>query len=65
MLFTKSHGRMPMIQTFVAGRAWKELRLRVTGFAGTDGKDVMGVLFAGGPGAGKFALDLDQVELRP
>jgi imidazolonepropionase-like amidohydrolase len=64
MLFAKSRGRMPMIQTFPAGRAWKEVRLPLAGFDGTDGKDVMGVLFAGGPKAGKFSVDLDQVELR-
>ncbi|MGO8999765.1 MAG: amidohydrolase family protein [Polyangiaceae bacterium] len=64
MLFARSHGRMPMTQSFEVGTAWKEYRLALGGFNGTDAKDITGVLLSGGPKAGKFAIEVDQVELR-
>jgi imidazolonepropionase-like amidohydrolase len=63
MLFAQSKGRMPLIATFVAGPEWTEVTMPWETF-GTDGKDVMAILFAGGPQPGPFAFQVDEVELR-
>jgi hypothetical protein len=63
MIFAKSKGMMPLIATFVAGPEWAEVTLPWETF-GTDGKDVMGILFAGGPQPGAFAFQVDEVALR-
>jgi hypothetical protein len=55
---------MPLVQPIEVGRTWKKYRLALSAF-GTDGKDVTGLLFAGGPRLGRFAIELDEVELRP
>jgi hypothetical protein len=46
MLFARSHGPRPFTQPFDVGPAWKEYRIPMSAFAGTDGKDVTGLLFA-------------------
>lgn len=63
MLFAQSKGRMPLMQTFVAGPEWEEHTLSWKAF-GTDGSDVMAVIFAGGPAAGAFAFQVDEIALR-
>ena len=63
MVFTQGGGRMPLIRTFTAGAEWTEVVMPWKDF-GTDGRDVMAVIFAGGPEAGPFALQIDDVSLR-
>lgn len=63
MLFASSKGRMPAMATFVAGPEWREVVMPWSAF-GTDGRDVMAIIFAGGPEAGAFAFQVDEVALR-
>ncbi|HEX9986021.1 MAG TPA: CIA30 family protein [Thermoanaerobaculia bacterium] len=63
MLFTRAGGMMPLSRTFVAGPQWTEVTMPWKAF-GTDGKDIMTIIFAGGPQPGAFALQVDEVELR-
>jgi len=63
MIFTASGGRIPAQQTFVAGPEWKKLSFPFSGFNGSDGHDVSAILFVGGPGAGKFDFEIDEVGL--
>ncbi|HEX6178595.1 MAG TPA: CIA30 family protein [Thermoanaerobaculia bacterium] len=63
MVFAQSKGMYPLIQTFVAGSDWKEYTMPWQAF-GTDGHDVMAILFAGGPQAGAFAFEIDNVSLK-
>jgi hypothetical protein len=64
MLFAQSKGMQPIMRTFVAGPEWTEHTFRFTDFDGVDGKDVMGLVFAAGPGTPAFAFRLDDVRLR-
>jgi hypothetical protein len=63
MIFSKSKGMLPMVQTFVAGAEWAEVTMPWKSF-GTDGKDIMAIIFAGGPQGGTFAFQVDEVALR-
>lgn len=63
MVFAQSKGMMPLIRTFVAGPEWQEVVLPWKAF-GTDGSDITAVIFAGGPQAGTFAFQVDEVALR-
>jgi len=63
LFFTASGGRIPAQQTFVAGGEWKKISLPFSAFNGTDGHDVAAILFVGGPGAGKFDFQIDEVKL--
>ena len=63
MIFTESGGRIPAQQTFVAGPEWKRYSLPWTGFNGSDGHDVSAILFVGGPAAGKFDFQIDNIVL--
>jgi len=63
MLFAQSKGMIPLMQTFVAGSEWSEVTMTWKAF-GTDGSDVMAIIFAGGPQPGSFALQVDQVQLK-
>lgn len=63
MVFTQSGGRMPLIQTFVAGAEWSEVVIPWQKF-GTDGKDVSAIIVAGGPQPGAFAVQIDDVRLK-
>jgi len=64
MFFTQGGGRMPGAQTFTAGPEWKKISFPFSAFDGTDGHDVRGIMFVGGPAAGKFDFQIDQVELQ-
>ena len=64
MVFARSKGMMPITQTFVAGPEWKEYSFPLSAFAGIDGHDLMALLFVGGPAAGPFALQVDDVRFR-
>jgi imidazolonepropionase-like amidohydrolase len=63
MFFTESGGRMPSQQTFAAGPAWKRVSFPFTAFSGTDGHDISAILFVGGPAAGKFDFQIDEIKL--
>jgi imidazolonepropionase-like amidohydrolase len=63
MVFAASKGMMPAIATFVAGPEWKEVVLPWSAFQ-TDGRDVMAIIFAGGPEPGPFVFQVDEVTLR-
>jgi imidazolonepropionase-like amidohydrolase len=63
MFFTQSGGRMPAQQTFDAGPAWKRISLPFSAFSGTDGHDISAILFVGGPAAGKFDFQIDEIKL--
>jgi imidazolonepropionase-like amidohydrolase len=63
MVFTASGGRIPTQQTFTAGPEWKKTSLPFAAFNGTDGHDIAAVLFVGGPAAGKFDFQVDEIKL--
>ncbi len=58
MLFAQSRGTMPITRTFVAGPEWRTIEVTWEQF-GVDGRDVTGVVLAGGPQAGEFAFKID------
>jgi imidazolonepropionase-like amidohydrolase len=64
MLFTQSGGRIPAQQTFSSEKDWKQFKLPLSSFNGTDGHDVTAILFVGGPTPGAFEFTLDNVELQ-
>jgi imidazolonepropionase-like amidohydrolase len=64
MLFTESGGRMPAQQTFTVGPEWKQFTFPLSAFNGTDGHDVTAILFVGGPQAGKFEFQIDEIQLQ-
>jgi imidazolonepropionase-like amidohydrolase len=64
MLFAQSGGSIPPSKSFVAGPEWKEYSFPLSQFSGMDGHDLMGLLFAGGPATGKFAVQIDDVRLQ-
>ena len=63
LLFTTSGGRIPAQHTFTARSEWKKFTIPFSAFNGTDGHDVAGVLFVGGPHAGKFDFQVDDIGL--
>jgi hypothetical protein len=60
MLFSASGGPIPAMQAFQAGSDWKEYTVTLASF-NTDGRDIEGLLFSGGPSPGSFAFQIDQV----
>jgi hypothetical protein len=64
LLFAESKGFSPLAQTFVAGPEWKEITLPISGFGGSDGHDLMAIIFAGGPAGGPFSFRIDDVRFR-
>src|SRR5262245_8962770 len=64
MVFAQSKGMMPLTQEFVAGAEWKEYTIPFSAFGGSDGHDVMAILFVGGPQPGDFKFQIDDVRLR-
>ncbi len=63
LVFTQSSGYQPAIQTFTAGPEWKEIRIPLASFNGTDGKDITAIMFSAGPPAGDFSFTIDTVSL--
>jgi len=63
LIFTASGGRIPAQQTFTAGTEWKKITVPFSAFNGTDGHDISAVLFVGGPNAGTFKFQIDDVRL--
>ena len=64
MIFARHLGFMAATRTFLAGPQWTEVSLPLADFDGIDGRDIMGILWTGGPKAEKFAFSIDQLELR-
>jgi hypothetical protein len=64
MVFAEGKGFTPLQQTFTAGPEWTEHTIPFSAFDGIDGRGVMAVIFAGGPRAGAFAFQVDQVGFR-
>jgi imidazolonepropionase-like amidohydrolase len=63
LVFTTSGGRIPAQQTFTAGSEWKQASIPFSAFDGTDGHDISAILFVGGPAAGKFDFQIDEIKL--
>jgi imidazolonepropionase-like amidohydrolase len=63
MLFAQSRGMMPMTRTFVSTPEWKEYVIPLSAF-GTDGKDMIMLIFAAGPAPGTFEFFIDNVRFR-
>jgi hypothetical protein len=63
-MFAESKGYTPLTQTFVAGQEWKEFVFPLSAFGGTDGRDIMALMFVGGPKPGPFAFQVDNVQFR-
>ncbi len=63
LVFTTSGGRIPAQQTFTAGTDWKKTSIPFSAFNGTDGHDISAILFVGGPSAGKFDFQVDDIRL--
>jgi imidazolonepropionase-like amidohydrolase len=63
LFFTASGGRIPAQQTFTASPEWKKTSIPFTAFNGTDGHDISAILFVGGPAAGKFDFQVDEIRL--
>ena len=63
LVFTASGGRIPAQQTFTAGSDWKQTSIPFSAFDGTDGHDISAILFVGGPAAGKFDFQVDEIKL--
>ncbi|OAI57808.1 hypothetical protein AYO47_07570 [Planctomyces sp. SCGC AG-212-M04] len=64
MIFTETGGRIPSQQTFVAGKEWKQYEFSFSAFNGTDGHDLSAIVFVGGPAAGSFDFQIDDVRLK-
>lgn len=63
MIFTTSGGRMPAMKNFSVSSEWKELSMPFSDFGGTDGHDIMAILFCAGTEAGPFQFAIDEVRL--
>jgi imidazolonepropionase-like amidohydrolase len=64
LLFTTSGGRIPAQQTFVTTSEWKQFTVPFSAFNGSDGHDVMAILFVGGPAPGIFDFQIDDIQLQ-
>jgi len=65
MFFTVGGGNIPQVATFTAGSDWKQYSFPFSTFGDSDGHDVQGILFSGGPEIGKFNFQIDEVGLVP
>jgi hypothetical protein len=63
MTFRVTNVMRPLIQTVTPGPEWQEFTLPWKA-SGTDARDVMAVIFTGGPAAGEFWFQVDEVGLR-
>ncbi len=61
MLFSGSRGGVPLIRTFTAGPEWQRHTMALAQFEGFDGRDLAGVLLAGGPEPGRFEFRIDTI----
>jgi hypothetical protein len=63
LVFAESKGMQPVQYEFVAPPEWTEITVPWTAME-LDGKGVMAIMFLGGPAAGSFAFQVDDVRLR-
>jgi imidazolonepropionase-like amidohydrolase len=63
MLYLGSLQSIPASVTFVAGSNWQQFSFPFSDFSGSDGRELLGVLFAAGT-PGKFAFQLDNVSFQ-
>ena len=63
MIFTTSGGRMPAMKNFSVSSEWKELSMPFSDFVGTDGHDIMAILFCASTEAGPFQFVIDDIRL--
>jgi imidazolonepropionase-like amidohydrolase len=63
LLFARSFGYMPTSQPFTPGSEWQRISFAITDFHNSDGSDIMGILFTGGPKTGPFEFHIDEVSL--
>jgi len=63
LVFTRSRGRMPAVQTFTAPSKWTQFRFALADFEGTDAHEVTGIAIVAGPAPGPFRIQLDEVTL--
>jgi len=64
MVFAESRGFMPLSQDFTTTSEWQEFVIPISAFGGIDGKDLMALLFVGGPRPGPFEFFVDDVRIR-
>ena len=64
MLFASSRGFAPLIQTFVPSAEWKQSTFKLSQFDGYDGRDLAGLFIGSGLPAGRFALQIDDVNFQ-
>ena len=63
MVFAAAKGPMPLVQSFTPGTEWTEHAFPFSAFDNIDGHDLTGILFAAGPAAGDFRLEIDDVQV--
>jgi len=63
LYFTTSGGSIPQEATFAAGAEWKRYSFPFSAFGGSDGHDVVAILFCAGSPARKFRFQIDEVAL--
>ena len=61
MLFFQKRGFQPSIKIFRVGNEWKAYRFKIREFDGCDGTDITAIFFGGGPTAGDFECQIDDV----
>jgi len=64
MLFSAASGRIPVERPFTAGPEWAEVTLNLADFPRVDPAAIQAVIFSGGPRAGSFAFQIDDVRFR-
>jgi imidazolonepropionase-like amidohydrolase len=63
LVFSQSKGQMPLMYDFAPGAEWTSFEVPWASLD-IDGSDVSAVLFVGGPPAGEFWFEIDDVTLR-
>jgi hypothetical protein len=54
---------VPSTRIFVAGPQWTQVSMALSDFDGSDGRDLTGILWTGGPEPGKLDFAVDEIEL--
>lgn len=63
MVFSTSGGRIPAMKNFTVTSEWKEFTIPLSDFNGTDGHDLMAILFTSSTDVGAFSFQIDDVRL--
>lgn len=64
LVMAKSLGYMPAYQDFNPGPQWKQFTFAFASFNGIAGSDITAIIFSGGPDAGPFSFEIDDVRLQ-